>query len=91
MVWLKKISGKMLPLGVDRFEKLRNSDYYYIDKTRFIEELLSEQFEVNLITRPLQSDLHRTEYWLKLSHWLTRIGAGTYEKLRPYLPEDVLE
>lgn len=48
----EKICRKMLPLGVDRFEELRSSDYYYIDKTKFIEELLSEQFEVNLITRP---------------------------------------
>ena len=42
----------MLPLGVDIFEELRTKGYYYIDKTRFIEELLSEQFKVNLITRP---------------------------------------
>lgn len=48
----EKVCRKMLPLGVDRFEELRSSDYYYIDKTKFIEELLSEQFEVNLITRP---------------------------------------
>lgn len=46
---MKKIN---LPLGIDRFEKLRSSGCYYIDKTGFILELLDETFEVNLITRP---------------------------------------
>lgn len=41
-----------LPLGIDSFEKLRMNKCYYIDKTEFIEELLSEIFDVNLITRP---------------------------------------
>lgn len=30
----------------------------------------------------MQSDIHRTAYWPKLSDWLTGIGAGTYEKNR---------
>ena len=30
----------------------------------------------------MQSDIHRTAYWPKLTDWLTGIGAGTYEKNR---------
>lgn len=30
----------------------------------------------------MQSDIHRTEYWPKLTDWLTKIGAGIYEKNR---------
>lgn len=41
-----------LPYGIDDFELVRTSNCYYIDKTGFIEELLSETFSVNLITRP---------------------------------------
>lgn len=41
-----------LSVGIDSFEKLRTSGCYYIDKTKFIEELLQDRFEVNLITRP---------------------------------------
>jgi len=41
-----------LPYGMDDFAKLRESNCYYIDKTNFIKELLSDTFEVNLITRP---------------------------------------
>lgn len=41
-----------LPLGVDLFPKLREDEFYYVDKTEFISELLSQKSEVNLITRP---------------------------------------
>lgn len=41
-----------LPYGIDNFEKVRVNDCYYVDKTGFIRELLSETFDVNLITRP---------------------------------------
>lgn len=44
--------GLRLPLGMDGFEKIRTSHCYYVDKTKLIEELLDEEFEVNLITRP---------------------------------------
>lgn len=41
-----------LPYGIDNFEKIRINHCYYIDKTEFIKELLTETFDVNLITRP---------------------------------------
>lgn len=41
-----------LPLGIDDFRKMRTRNLYYVDKSEFIYELLSESFEVNLITRP---------------------------------------
>ena len=43
---------KKLPIGIDGFEKLRTNDFYYIDKTMFIKELLENWGEVNLFTRP---------------------------------------
>ncbi len=41
-----------LPIGIDGFEKLRTNDFYYVDKTLFIKELLENWGEVNLFTRP---------------------------------------
>ena len=41
-----------LPVGIDQFDKLIRSDFYYVDKTRLIEQLLSNWGEVNLFTRP---------------------------------------
>lgn len=41
-----------LPVGIDNFEKIRKEKFYYIDKTRLIEQLLEQWGEVNLFTRP---------------------------------------
>ena len=43
---------KKLPIGIDSFEKLRTNDFYYVDKTGFIADLLRDWGEVNLFTRP---------------------------------------
>ena len=44
--------GKKLPIGVDDFEKLIREDFYYVDKTEMIADLLRNWGEVNLFTRP---------------------------------------
>ncbi len=41
-----------LPVGIDDFRKLRESHFYYVDKTRLIEQLLLNWSEVTLFTRP---------------------------------------
>lgn len=41
-----------LPIGVENFEKYYTEDYYYVDKTLFIKELLDKKADVNLFTRP---------------------------------------
>ncbi len=43
---------KKLPIGIDDFEKLRKNNFYYIDKTGLIKDLLDNWGEVNLFTRP---------------------------------------
>ena len=43
---------KKLPIGIENFEKIREEDFYYIDKTGLIAELLHNWGEVNLFTRP---------------------------------------
>jgi len=43
---------KRLPIGIEDFEKLRTENFYYIDKTGLIRELLNNWGEVNLFTRP---------------------------------------
>ncbi len=44
--------GKKLPVGIENFEKIRTEDFYYVDKTSMIRELLNNWGEVNLFTRP---------------------------------------
>ena len=43
---------KKLPVGVESFEELRKENFYYIDKTGFIRDLLENMAYVNLFTRP---------------------------------------
>ena len=43
---------KMLPIGIENFVKIRENNFYYVDKTGLIEMLLNNWGEVNLFTRP---------------------------------------
>lgn len=43
---------KKLPVGIEDFEKLRTENFYYVDKTSMIRDLLNAWGEVNLFTRP---------------------------------------
>lgn len=43
---------KALPIGVENFEDLVGSNYYYVDKTMFIKELTDLKGKVNLFIRP---------------------------------------
>ena len=46
------MSKQKLPVGMDGFEKIRRNGFYYIDKTKLIEQLFLNWGEVNLFTRP---------------------------------------
>ena len=41
-----------LPVGIENFEDIRKLGFYYIDKTKLIEQLLDNWGKVNLFTRP---------------------------------------
>ena len=43
---------KKLPIGIENFEKMRREDFYYVDKSHVIEQLLTQWGKVNLFTRP---------------------------------------
>ena len=41
-----------LPVGIENFEEIRTKGYYYVDKTKLIEQLFDRLGKVNLFTRP---------------------------------------
>lgn len=41
-----------LPIGIDDFKKIHESDFYYVDKTKLIEKLINNCGNVNIFTRP---------------------------------------
>ena len=53
---------KKLPIGIEDFEKIRQEDFYYVDKTRLIEQLLAQWGEVNLYTSKTFWKISEYEY-----------------------------
>ncbi len=47
-----ELSKKMIPIGIEDFEEMRKKDFYYVDKTGLIRELLENRAKVTLFTRP---------------------------------------
>ena len=43
---------RRLPIGIEDFEKIRQEDYYYVDKTGMIGDIIRNGAEVTLFTRP---------------------------------------
>ena len=43
---------KKIPIAVEDFKKIIEENYYYIDKTKFIEDILNDGAEVKLFCRP---------------------------------------
>ena len=43
---------KAVPVGIEDFERIVREDYYYVDKTQLIEELLINRAPVTIFTRP---------------------------------------
>ena len=43
---------KKIPIGVDDFKEIISNDFYYVDKTKSIEDILSDGSKVKLFTRP---------------------------------------
>lgn len=43
---------KKLPVGLENFQEIEKSGFYYVDKTKLIEQLLENWSKVNLFTRP---------------------------------------
>ena len=43
---------KKIPIGVEDFKEIIRDNFYYIDKTQYIEEILNDGSKVKLFTRP---------------------------------------
>ena len=43
---------KKLPVGIENFREFSTENFYYVDKTMFIKDLLLNWGKVNLFTRP---------------------------------------
>ncbi len=46
------MANRRMPIGIDDFEEILSQNFYYVDKTGMIKELLENWGKVNLFTRP---------------------------------------
>ena len=49
---MKNRKKKKLPIGISDFKEIIENNYYYFDKTKFIENILEDGSKVKLFTRP---------------------------------------
>ena len=70
--------NKVMPVGVDDFKKLREQ-YYFVDKTKFIQDLIDGHSDVTLITRPRR--FGKTLTMSMLYYFFTNENAGENRKL----------
>ena len=81
---------KKLPIGIDGFEKIRTNDFYYVDKTLFLKELLQNWGEVNLFTRPRRFGKTLNMSMLK-SFFETGSDPALFEGLKIMQEKDLCE
>ena len=67
---------KKLPIGIENFEEIRKEDFYYIDKTGLIAELLYNWGAVNLFTRPRR--FGKTLNMSMLEHFFSLNGDNVF-------------
>ena len=60
---------KKIPIGIDDFKVVKENNYYYIDKTKYIEDILKDKSEIKLFTRPRRFgktlNMSRLKYFFK--------------------------
>ena len=74
----KMKQNKRMPVGVEDFKKLREK-YYFVDKTKFIQELIDGHSDVTLITRPRR--FGKTLMMSMLYYFFTNKNAKENRKL----------
>ena len=84
---------KKIPIGVEDFKKIVTENYYYIDKTKFIEDLLNDGTEVKLFCRPRRFgktlNMSTIKYFFNIekAEENRKLFNGLYIEKSPYITE----
>ena len=70
---------KKIPISIEDFKELITDNYFYIDKTKFIEEIFNDGAKVKLFTRPRK--FGKTLNMTMLKNFLDIKGAEENKKL----------
>ena len=83
--------SKQILIGTDSFEKLIEGDYFYIDKTLLIKELLERRGETTLITRPRRFGKTLNMSMMRSFFDVTRDGSHLFDGLKIMEYKDIVE
>ena len=84
---------KKIPIGVDDFKKIMIDNYFYIDKSKFIEEIFNDGAKVKLFTRPrrfgktLNMSMLKTFFDIKEAEENRQLFDSLYIKNSPVFKE----
>jgi len=77
---------KRLAIGVSDFKKIIEGDFYYFDKTKFIEEIIKDGSEVKLFARPNL----KASTWEEMEEKITIILSELFSEYN-YLINELVE
>jgi len=82
---------KQILIGTDSFEKIVEGNYFYVDKTLFIKELLENRGEVTLITRPRRFGKTLNMSMLRYFFDVNRDSKALFDGLKIMEHNDIIE
>jgi len=82
---------KQILIGTDSFEEIVGGNYFYIDKTLFIKELLENRGEVTLITRPRRFGKTLNMSMLRYFFDVNMDGKALFDGLNVMEHKDIVE
>lgn len=78
-----------LPVGIEDFAEIRRNEYYYVDKTQLIEQVLDRRNKVTLFTRPRRFgktlNMSMLRYFLRLEPMLNFSKSFLSPKIMSYV------
>lgn len=88
----RKMSQKALPIGIDDFKKIVTEDYYFVDKTDMIKDLLTYKTEVTLITRPRRFGKTLNMSMLRYFFEKTELeNSSLFQNLKIYTDKEIMK
>ena len=82
---------KRIYIGAESFERIREDDYFYIDKTLLIKELLDNRGTVTLVTRPRRFGKTLNISMLRSFFDINRDSKGLFDGLAIAEHQDICE
>ena len=83
--------SKQIQVGLESFERIREDDYFYVDKTLFIKDLLEKRGVVTLITRPRRFGKTMNMSMLRSFFDINRDSRSLFEGLDIAEHQDICE